>query len=110
MSVRIRVTDDLFLRRVPAQLAAESQRQIRQMADGANAMSALQIGDRLLPRLDAIEKVADVPFELVALAAGPVLGGRRPVFRRARLGDPLWPADRMTGPGRLRDAIRGRTL
>src|SRR5205085_8116990 len=95
VSIGLRVANDLFLRGVPAQLASQPQRQIREVTNGADAMPALHIGDRLLPRLDAVEEVADMPLELIALAASAVLGGRRPVFGRSRLGSALRPADRM---------------
>src|SRR5438105_1736403 len=60
------VADDRLAGRVPANLPAETERDVRELAGRRDAMSALKIGDGLLPRLDAVEKVADVQLELLA--------------------------------------------
>src|SRR5262245_14092596 len=73
-------------------------------------MTTFEIGNGLLARLDAVEKVADVPLELIALAARAVLGGRGPVLGRARVGGALRPADGIAGAGGLRNPIGRRKL
>ena len=69
--------------RVPAELAAEAQREVGQVAGRGDAMAALEVGDRLAARLDAVEEVAGVAAELVELVPGLVLDRLGPGPRRA---------------------------
>src|SRR5256885_16496409 len=62
---RFRVAEDFFLLRVPTNFSLGTQGNVRQMTDRGHLMAAFQIGVRLLPRLHAVEKVADVPDVLV---------------------------------------------
>src|SRR5437667_7637609 len=93
---RFRVADDFFLLRVPTNLPADAQRNVRQVTHRRDAMAALQIGVRFLPRLHAVEKIADVPDVLVFPIARGVFGRLSPKFLPAFSGHGLRPADRMS--------------
>src|SRR5262249_35111930 len=69
-----------------------------------HAVGALQVGNGLAARADAVEKVPGVQLELFARAAGFVLLGLRPRFDRVGLLDALRPADGV-GPGELRHGV-----
>src|SRR5213596_2827702 len=70
-----RIADDFLFRRIPANLAAGLQGNVCQVTHRRHAMAALQIGVWFLARLQAVEKIADVPDVLVFPIA-------RSVFRR----------------------------
>ena len=97
--VGVGIADDGLPGRVPAELAAEAQREVGQVAGRGDAVAALEVGDRLAARLDAVEEVAGVAAELVELVARS-----RPRSRSVRgLGGPTvasrsgpptgWPAN-----------------
>ena len=106
-----RVADHLFLRRVPAQFASQTQRQIGQMTDRADPMSALQIGYRLLPRLDASRKLRTCSLNwagLLRLCPGDFFGPKlRPAFEVHRR---LRAANGMAGAAELRHRVFRRYL
>ena len=64
-----RIADDVFLLGIPAKLAARPQRNIREVTDRCHAMSAFQLRARLLPGLDAVEKVSNVKDVLLSRIA-----------------------------------------
>src|SRR5262245_26666069 len=70
-------------------------------------MAALKVGDRRGAALDAVEEVADVTRELLAVAAGVVAAGLGPVFLAATLRDALHAADRRVA-GEARHTILRR--
>src|SRR5438105_12920386 len=78
------------------------------MTDRRHAVAALQVGNRLLPRLDAIQEIAHMLAKLLALIAGFVLELLRPVLAGRGIGANR-SADRM-GVGELRDRIAWRQL
>src|SRR5208282_3292496 len=56
----LRVANDLLPLSIPPDFSAEAHRDVGQMASGGHAMLFFEIGDGLLPRLDAIDEVAGV--------------------------------------------------
>src|SRR5579884_1735192 len=70
-------------------------------------MSTFQVGNRLLPRLEAVEEIAGVQAELFALAAGLVLDWFRPELDRSGLLDALRPPRRVYS-GELRHCVLRR--
>ena len=63
------VVADRLLGGIPAELPAQTQRQVRQVAGSHDSVTALEVGDRRAPRLDAVEEVACMAAELVVLVA-----------------------------------------
>src|SRR5258708_6297242 len=55
---RLRVIDDLFPLRVPANTTSQPQGDVGQVADDGHAVGAFQVGGRLLAGLDTIQEVA----------------------------------------------------
>src|SRR4051794_33471756 len=67
--VRLRVADDFFLRRVPAQLPAGAVSDVAEVAHERRLVADLDVGDRPLPRPHALD-------EILGVQVGPVLGRR----------------------------------
>src|SRR5215470_15917695 len=99
---RLAVADDLFLRVVPPNHAADFHRDVGQVAGDRSLVSAFYIRDRLLARFYAIEKITHVGNELVAHLFISVFLHR--FSERLRRG---WRPSRL---GEARNLILGRDL
>ena len=80
---------------VPAQLPAQAERQVRQVASGGDTVRTLQVRDRVAARLDAVEEVAGVTLELVELVTGTVFDNPGRACRQLALARRGRPADRV---------------
>src|SRR5690349_7869252 len=101
---RFRIGEDRFFLGVPTNTATEAQRDIRQMTDRGDPMATLQVGNRLLARLDAVEEITRMQLELGPAIAGGIRDRFRPVARRTRVGDRHGAADGMS-TGKLRYGV-----
>ena len=63
-------------------------------------MPALEVGDRLASRADALEEVASVAAELVEFVAGAILDNTRPLDRGVAFALARRAAGRMRAPKR----------
>ena len=90
---------------IPAQLPAQAERQVRQVACGGDTVRALQVRDRVAAGPDAFEEVAGVTLELVELVTGTVLDDPGRARRQPRAG-PSWPARRPGGDRRTGESLR----
>ena len=60
-AVGLFVVDELFGFGAPSHFAAQTQADVGTVDDGVSTMGNLGTGASLLPRLDAVEEVPDVP-------------------------------------------------
>src|SRR5439155_25395575 len=75
------------------------------MAEGRYPMAAFEVGDRLLPALDAVEEVADVAAKLIELIAALIGHCRCPELGFHRLAQAGDSADGLAVAGELRHRV-----
>ena len=82
------IADDAFLNGVPDDLAPGAQGDVAQVRHGGNMVADLEVLDRLLPGLDAVEEIAHMGRAGIG-AAGEFLGSRLSLLGSRRISQPL---------------------